>query len=150
VINTVLPDASLQLGKLAENVSKAMDKIATREKHINSHYEHLILDYRAMQEKLQGAEQKCAPVDRTPSVGRSGRQTLSCLRRGPPRSSRVLATTEAAVSAMRKNSGECDAACCLLHVALHIVCYMRCVALHFARYMLEPPMVSAMPRTRRT
>jgi outer membrane murein-binding lipoprotein Lpp len=62
VINTVLPDASLQLGKLAENVSKAMDKIATREKHINSHYEHLILDYRAMQEKLQGAEQKCAPT----------------------------------------------------------------------------------------
>jgi hypothetical protein len=62
VINTVLPDALVQLGKLGDNVSKAMDKIATREKHINSHYEHLILDYRAMQEKLHGAEQKCACI----------------------------------------------------------------------------------------
>jgi estrogen-related receptor beta like 1 len=58
VINTELPEATAQLDKLGGGVQTAMDSIATREKYINSHYEHLIADYRSMQEKLQETQNR--------------------------------------------------------------------------------------------
>eukprot|EP00296_Roombia_truncata_P000055 JP435713.1.p1 GENE.JP435713.1~~JP435713.1.p1 ORF type:complete len:425 (+),score=92.54 JP435713.1:80-1276(+) len=53
VITSSLPDTKDALERISAAVLKALDGIATREKYINSHYEHLIHEYKGTQEKLQ-------------------------------------------------------------------------------------------------
>lgn len=44
-----LPAAKNQLNRLHDDITNTMEKISTREKHINSHLEPLLVDYKNKQ-----------------------------------------------------------------------------------------------------
>jgi len=57
-IETSLTDSRSHLDKLQEEISRTLEKIASREKYINSQLEHLLMNFRSVQDALAETKEK--------------------------------------------------------------------------------------------
>lgn len=52
-IHEVLPDTQTALRKISSEISNMLDRLVSKEKYINTHFEHLAEEYRTEQEKMR-------------------------------------------------------------------------------------------------
>lgn len=57
-INEVLPDAAGVLRKISSEVGDMLERLVSKEKYINSHFDHLADEYRVEQERLKAATEQ--------------------------------------------------------------------------------------------
>lgn len=57
-IETSLTDSRAHLDKLQDEISRTLEKIASREKYINSQLEHLLMNFRSVQDALAETKEK--------------------------------------------------------------------------------------------
>lgn len=57
-IETSLTESNQQLDKLQDDISRTLEKIASREKYINSQLEHLLMNFRSVQDALAETKEK--------------------------------------------------------------------------------------------